>query len=74
MQVLKTHREEYPTYGVREIGTTFNGTENLKALKRHFQHSQADSCIKKVRPKLIVIFFLTLTKRALSTAVLYFHN
>ena len=72
MQVLKTHREECPTYGVSEIGMTFNGTENfcdlrgrelvgggggarpqrnfsnLKALKRHFQHSQADSCAKKV--------------------------
>ena len=46
---------------------------NMKALKRHFLHSQADSCVKKVR-ELIIIFFLTLTKRALSSAEISFHN
>ena len=40
----------------------------LKALKRHLQHSQVESCVKKV-PK-FENFFLTLTKRALSSAVI----
>ena len=68
------------------MGTIFNATgntkgvwghdprqfSNLKALKRHFQHSQANSLSKRLR-KLIVIFS-TLTKIALSSAVVYFHN
>ena len=39
----------------------------LEALKRHFQHSQADGCVKKL-PK-IVYFFLTFTKRLFSSAL-----
>ena len=35
-------------------------SESLKT--RHFQHSQADSCVKKV-PKIDRYFFLTLTKK-----------
>ena len=46
---------------------------NLKALKRHFQHSQADSCEKKV-PKIDRYFRLNMDKRALSLAVVYFRN
>ena len=50
-----------------QIGTTFKRTGNfserrrlsepLKALKRHFQHSRADSCVKKV-PKIDCYFLL----------------
>ena len=46
---------------------------DLKALKGHFQNSQADSCVKKV-PKIDRYLSLTLIERALSSAVLYFHN
>ena len=35
---------------------------NLKALKCHFQHSQAESCVKKV-PKIDRYFLLNLTKQ-----------
>ena len=87
--VPKTHKEECPTHGLTEMGTNFNGTENfcerrrlrgsesLFFKKKHhfqFQHSQADSCVKMKFRKLIVIFFLALAKRALSSAVLYFHK
>ena len=35
---------------------------NLKALKRHFQHSQANSCAKKV-PKIDGYFLIALTDK-----------
>ena len=94
MQVPKIHRAEWRTYGVIEIGTSFNATgktcerrrrdplggsggmppspppphppsgkfSNLKALKCHFQHSRAESCVKKV-PKIDRYFLLNLTKK-----------
>ena len=47
---------------------------NLKNLKNTIlQHSQADSYVKKGSQKLIVIFFLSLTKSALSSPVIYFN-
>ena len=36
---------------------------DLKALKRHFQHSQADSCVKKV-PKMDYYFRLNFDKKS----------
>ena len=46
---------------------------NLKALKRHFQHSQADSCVKMV-PKLIVTFFLNFGKRSVVISCIIFSS
>ena len=46
---------------------------NLKALKRHFQHSQADSCVKNV-PKIDRYFLLNFDKKTLSLDILNFHN
>ena len=36
---------------------------NLKALKRHLQHSQADSCVKKI-PKIDCYFLLNFDKKS----------
>ena len=47
---------------------------NLVALKRHFQHSRADSCVVKVPAKIDRYFLLKFGKRALSSAVKYFQN
>ena len=44
---------------------------NLKALKRNFQHSQADSCIKKV-PKIDRYFLLNFDKRSVAITELYY--
>ena len=46
---------------------------NLKALKRHFQHSRADDYVEKVL-KINRYFLLDFEKRALSSAVKYFQN
>ena len=38
---------------------------NLKALKRHFQHSQADSCVRKVS-KIDLYFLLNFDKKSVA--------
>ena len=38
-------------------------SSNLKALKHHFQHSQADSCVNKV-PKIDYYFLLNFDKKS----------
>ena len=91
--VPKTHREECPTLGLTEMGTTFNGTENLcecrrraskgvwehpprkcsnlKALKRHLQCSQADSCVKMVS-KIDHYFLLNFGKKSVVISSIIF--
>ena len=86
MHVPKMDRAEWRTYGLIEIGTSFNATgnscerirrepvwgsggmaprkfSNLKALKCHLQHSQAESDVKII-PKTDRYFFLNLTKKS----------
>ena len=58
MIVPKIHRAEWPTYGLTEMGRSFNGTTNP-----HFLHSQADSCVNKV-PKIDRYFLLNFDKKS----------
>ena len=46
---------------------------NRKILKRHFQHSRADSCVEKV-PKIARYFRFNFDKKALTSAMIYFQN
>ena len=46
---------------------------NLKALKRNFQHSQADSCVKTV-PKSDRYFLLNFDKKSVVISCIIFPN
>ena len=82
----KDTRAECPTYGLVEIGTTLIVVETFvsaeganfygeRGVRDHAtQKISKSESLKAPFPALSGIFFLTLTERALSSAVIYFDN